>query len=86
MAEGSVPWALRWIVDSSRRDTGFAMLRRGIQNRDRPVFDKMAADHRMIGFTHYGPFPLAHEAYDWQMKGKQRQEAWERPEVKACEA
>jgi glycosyltransferase involved in cell wall biosynthesis len=86
MPGDGIPWALRWIVDSSRRDTGFAMLRRGIQNRDRAAFDTMAAGHRMIGFTHYGPFPLCHEAYAWQMKGKQRQEAWERPEVKACEA
>jgi glycosyltransferase involved in cell wall biosynthesis len=86
MPEDSLPWALRWIVDSSRRDTGFAMLRRGIQRRDRATFDKMAADHRMIGFTHYGPFPLYHEAYGRHMRGKGRQEAWERPEVKACEA
>jgi hypothetical protein len=86
MPEDSVPWALRWIVDSGRRDTGFAMLRKSIQNSERAAFDKMAADHRMIGFTHYGPFPLCHEVYAPQVKGKPLEERWERPEVKACEA
>jgi hypothetical protein len=82
----AIPWPLRWIVDSDGRDTGFAMLRGGIHDQDRAGFATMAADHRLIGFTHYGPFPLWHDAYPWQMTGRPPQEAWERPEIKACEA
>jgi hypothetical protein len=86
MAEDSVPWAMRWIVDADRRDTGFAMLRRSIQRKERAAFDKMAAGHQMIGFTHYGPFPLCHEVYSPTVRGRPREEGWERPEVKACVA
>jgi glycosyltransferase involved in cell wall biosynthesis len=82
----AIPWPLRWIVDADGRDTGFAMLRGGIYDNDRPGFEKVVTDHRMIGFTHYGPFPLWHDAYPWQMQGRPPQEAWERPEIKACEA
>jgi glycosyltransferase involved in cell wall biosynthesis len=83
-SDASLTWALRWIVDSDRRDTGFAMLRRGLGRRDRPAFEALAADHRFIGFTHYGPFPLYHEAYDGP--GRRPQAGWARPEVAACEA
>jgi len=81
-----VPWPLRWIVDRKGRDTGFAMLRRGIENSQRPLFETMAAGHRMIGFTHYGPFPLYHAAYDGQALGATPRQGWERLEVRACEA
>ncbi len=46
----------------------------------------MAADHRVIGFTHYGPFPLYHEAYDNRAKDQPAKAGWDRPEVQACEA
>ncbi len=81
-----LPWPLRWIVDERRRDTGFMMLRRGIEPSQRPIFEARAADHRLIGFTHYGPFPLFHEAYDGPDLGHTPQAGWERPEVQACEA
>jgi hypothetical protein len=77
---------MRWIVDSDGRDTGFAMLRGGISDPNRPAFDELAAGHGMIGFTHYGPFPLWHDAYPWHMTGRPPQEAWERPEIKSCVA
>ena len=86
MPEDSIPWPLRWIVDKHGRNTGFAMLRRGIEPGQRSIFDDLAAGHRLIGFTHYGPFPLYHEAYDGQALGGIPQGGWERPEVKACEA
>jgi glycosyltransferase involved in cell wall biosynthesis len=101
MPEDSIPWPLRWIVDEHGRDTGFAMLRRGIPSGRRTAFEKMAAAHRMIGFTHFGSFPLFHEAYDPrakartpkagakpdpQAKGRSPEEGWQRPEVQACEA
>lgn len=82
----SNPWPVRWIVDAQRRDTGFAMLRRGLNPGQRGFFDEVAADHRMIGFTHYGPFPLSHEAYGLRAKDKSLKTGWERPEVQACEA
>ncbi len=81
-----VPWPLRWIVDEKGRDTGFAMLRRGLQKDQRTLYESIAATHRMIGFTHYGPFPLYHEAYDGQVLGRRPRAGWDRPEVKACEA
>jgi hypothetical protein len=86
MPEDSIPWPLRWIVDERGRDTGFAMLRGGIKSSQRAAFRKMAAGHRMIGFTHYGPFPLYHEGYLPRVKGRAPEEGWERAEVKACEA
>jgi hypothetical protein len=86
MPEDSSPWPLRWIVDEHRCDTGFAMLRRPLQAVEEPAFEKMAADHRMIGFTHYGPFPLYHESYDRRAKDRAPEEGWDRPEVQACEA
>ena len=81
-----VPWPLRWIVDEKGRDTGFAMLRRGIPDGQRSLFETMAGSHRMIGFTHYGPFPLYHPAYDGHVRGGTPRAGWERPEVRACEA
>jgi hypothetical protein len=81
-----VPWPLRWIVDDHGRDTGFAMLRRGIEPGHRPLFDAIAAEHRMIGFTHFGPFPIYHEAYDGQALAASPRAGWDRQEVKACEA
>jgi len=86
MPEDSSPWPLRWIVDSRGRDTGFAMLRRPLQAVEEAAFEKMAAEHRMIGFTHYGPFPLYHESYDRRAKDRAPEEGWDRPEVQACEA
>jgi glycosyltransferase involved in cell wall biosynthesis len=86
MAGESIPWALRWIVDEDGWDTGFAMLRRSIGRGDRAVFDSMAAEHQLIGFTHFGPFPLYHAAYDGRRPGDSPQSGWERPEVRACEA
>jgi len=62
------------------------MLRRGLETGERLSFDVLAADHRMIGFTHFGPFPLYHEAYDGLAQGDSPQQGWERPEVRACEA
>src|SRR2546427_9647858 len=59
MPEDSSPWPLRWIVDEYGRDTGFAMLRRPLQSVEEAAFEKMASDHRLIGFTHYGPLPAA---------------------------
>ena len=86
MAADSLPWSLRFIVDSSGGDTGFAMLRRGVRRGERDAFEQMAAGHRMIGFTHYGPFPLYHESYDRRAKDRAPEEGWDRPEVQACEA
>jgi hypothetical protein len=86
MPEDSNPWPLRWIVDEYGRDTGFAMLRRPLQAVEEPAFEQMAADHRMIGFTHYGPFPLYHESYDGRAKGRAPREGWDRPESQACGA
>jgi glycosyltransferase involved in cell wall biosynthesis len=86
MARESIPWPLRWIVDEDRRDTGFAMLRRSIGHGERPAFDSMAVEHRFVGFTHFGPFPLYHEAYDGRRPGHTPQAGWERPEVRACDA
>ncbi len=86
MPEGSSPWPLRWIVDEHGRDTGFAMLRRPLQSVEEAAFEKTASDHRLIGFTHYGPFPLYHESYDRRHKGRPPEDGWERPEVQACEA
>jgi len=83
MSRESIPWPLRWIVDEHGRDTGFAMLRRGVEAEHRGVFDALAADHQLIGFTHYGPFPLYHEAYDGSL-GRTPRAGWERPEVRAC--
>jgi hypothetical protein len=81
-----IPWPLRWIVDERGRDTGFAMLRRGLEAKERPYFDALAADHRMIGFTHFGPFPLYHAAYDGLAEDTSPQQGWARAEVRACEA
>jgi hypothetical protein len=86
MLDEGTPWPLRWIVDENGRDTGFAMLRREVPTGARQAFGEMAASHRMIGFTHYGPFPLYHEAYDGQRNGKFPRKGWQRPEVQACEA
>jgi glycosyltransferase involved in cell wall biosynthesis len=83
---GQVPWPLRWIVDEHGRDTGFAMLRRGIEPSQRQAYEAVAAGHRMIGFTHYGPFPLYHPAYDGQALGREPRAGWTRQEVLACEA
>ncbi|HTZ30350.1 MAG TPA: hypothetical protein VMC83_40530 [Streptosporangiaceae bacterium] len=83
MPDEGIPWPLRWIVDERGRDTGFAMLRRGIEAGQRRQFDTVAADHRLVGFTHYGPFPLYHEAYDGRL-GRNPRAGWERAEVKAC--
>src|SRR5579875_4119558 len=85
MAE-KIPWPLRWIVDADDRDTGFAMLRRHALRRDMPAFEEMAGRHRMIGFTHYGHFPLYSAAYG-TLKGNQTpQHGWQSPDVRACEA
>jgi hypothetical protein len=86
MEANSLPWSLRFIVDSSGRDTGFAMLRRGVRRGERDAFEQLAADHRMIGFTHYGPFPLHHGGYLPRLKPKPAEQGWNRPEVVACEA
>src|SRR5580693_423203 len=82
----NVPWPLRWIVDEKGRDTGFAMLRGGLQKSQRAQFESLAASHRMIGFTHFGPFPLYHAAYDGEALGRRPRTGWTRPEVRACEA
>jgi hypothetical protein len=84
--QDSIPWPLRWIVDERGRDTGFMMVRRGLDAADRPRFGTLAAGHRMIGFTHFGPFPLFHVAYDGVLPGRAPQAGWERPEVRACGA
>jgi len=87
MPEDSNPWPVRWIVDARWRDTGFAMLRRALKDDERDFFEKVAADHRIIGFTHFGPFPLNHDAYIPRVKNSSNPKAgWTRPEVKACEA
>jgi hypothetical protein len=86
MPEDTNPWPLRWIVDRRGRDTGFAMLRRSLKATEQASFEKMAAGHRLIGFTHYGPFPLYSEAYDNRARGRPAEEGWQRPEVRACEA
>jgi hypothetical protein len=86
VTDDGIPWPLRWIVDEDRRDTGFAMLRRSIQASQRDAYEEMAAGHRMIGFTHYGLFPLFHEAYDGKAKAASPESGWERPEVMGCEA
>ena len=54
MPEDSNPWPIRWIVNDRWRDTGFAMLRRALKHDERDFFEKVAADHRIIGFTHFG--------------------------------
>jgi hypothetical protein len=77
---------MRWMVDEHGRDTGFAMVRRGLDPGHRPAFDTLAADHRMIGFTHYGPFPLYHDAYDGPARAATPRAGWDRDEVRACEA
>jgi glycosyltransferase involved in cell wall biosynthesis len=86
MLREGIPWPLRWIVDEDGRDTGFAMLRRNLAPDQRALFEEMAHGHRMIGFTHYGPFPLYSDAYDHKVKGRPTEEGWERAEVRACEA
>jgi hypothetical protein len=86
MPSEAIPWPLRYIVDENGRDTGFAMLRRGIDPGSRSFYEEISANHRMIGFTHFGPFPLYHPAYDGPRKGVTPQAGLERPEVQACEA
>lgn len=85
MAE-KVPWPWRWIVDADNRDTGFAMLRRHFPVRQQPAFKEMSAGYRMIGFTHYGHFPLLSAAYGNLKPGETPQHGWQRPDVKSCEA
>jgi hypothetical protein len=80
-----LPWPLRYIVDEDGHDTGFAMLRGTIGPARREAFARIVADHRLIGFTHYGPFPRMHEAYEGR-RARDGATGWERPEIVACEA
>jgi hypothetical protein len=86
MTEEQVPWSMRWIVDENRRDTGFAMQRRHLEDEYKVMHAEMAATHRFIGFTHYGPFPLLHVAYNGNPRGLTPRNGWQLPEVEICEA
>lgn len=86
MRERELPWALRYLVDADGNDTGFAMLRGPIRPAEQPAFEAMSAEHRMIGFTHNGSFPLLHRAYAPMTADTDPRSGWERPDVQACEA
>jgi hypothetical protein len=84
--ERELPWPLRYLVDADGHDTGFAMLRGPIRPDEHDAFDEMLANHRMIGFTHHGWFPLLHPAYQPMTADTDPRSGLERAEVRSCEA
>jgi hypothetical protein len=86
MSNDELPWPLRYLLDEDGHDTGFAMLRGPVLSHQREAFEKMAAGHRMIGFTHFGTFPLLHRGYDLSFGDADPTTGWQRPEVLLCEA
>ncbi len=49
-------------------------------------FDEFAANRRMIGFTHFGTFPLLHDVYGGIRPGQDPTDGWKNRAVEACEA
>jgi hypothetical protein len=85
MSDGStLPWPLLHIVDEDKADTGFAILRSALGRGQKAAFTKMSADHKMIGFTQLGPYPLYHEGYQPQSRRKDPTAGWQRSEIAAC--
>ncbi len=86
MRDRELPWPVRYIVDADGRDTGFAMLRGPIRPDEQDAFDEISAEHRMIGFTHHGSFPLLHRAYHPMTADTDPRSGWQRADVQSCEA
>jgi hypothetical protein len=80
-----LPWPIRYIVDEKNRDTGFLFLR-GPLGPAVSVWEAMRADHRMLGLTSMGPYPLYHEGYGNIPPSAIPTDGWHRPFVRSCEA
>ena len=53
------PWSLGYIVDEDLRDTGFAVVRGRLRTAEHfQLFADVAGDHRIIGMTCHGVFPM----------------------------
>jgi glycosyltransferase involved in cell wall biosynthesis len=51
-----------------------------------PVWEQFRKDHRMMGLTSMGPYPLYHEAYGAVPPAALPTDGWNRPFVQSCEA
>lgn len=81
-----LPWPLLHIVDENRRDTGLFFVRGPLESfGGRTEFETLRADHRPVGLTSMGPYPLYHEAYGPVPDGAEPADGWRRPYVRACE-
>ncbi len=80
-------WPLRYIVDGEGRDTGFCFLRGPVEaySGAEPVLARLQEDHRLLGLTSMGPFPLYHQAYGPVPPRAVPTDGWARPAVAACE-
>jgi hypothetical protein len=76
-----LPWQLAVLVDDKEEDTGFALLRGPISSHNRPAFDALAANHRMIGLIKIitSPSPGSELNFFWR-------EGWDPAHVAVCEA
>jgi glycosyltransferase involved in cell wall biosynthesis len=81
-----LPWSLKYLVDEDGADTGFTMLRGAINAPQRSAFEKMIVDHRIVGFTHFGRWPLFQSAYSRAEARRNPTDGWNRPDVESCEA
>lgn len=84
-ASEEIPWPIRWIVDQRNRDTGFIFLR-GPLGPAVPLWEELRADHRFLGLTSMGPYPLYHEGYGPVPPSALPSDGWNRPFVQSCEA
>jgi hypothetical protein len=81
-----LPWPLRHIVDEDGRDTGYCFVRGPLDSfGGNDEYAALREDHRMLGLTSMGPYPLYHEAYGRVPPGAAPNDGWRRPFVAACE-
>lgn len=85
-----LPWAVCLILDQDGRDSGFAVVRGRIREKDRSTFDEVASSHRLIGSMEWWGFPRPEVSWGAEMyefsPADEVPDPFDLPEIGCCEA